>query len=672
MRISILVVLILLASPVQAAESSLVDLSGPWESASPEDAAAGRWSMGALPGTQTEVGEEGSSLLHLRRVVEVPPALRDQPLALTVGFGGVSYTVAVDGEKVGGSGRLSAQGGFQRSELVNTVHAVPIESTRDGAIEILLVTEMGVGFPEVRLSRGVRLLGPRELVTVAARESDLIYRTHRVWTYLGLALFLAAVAAWHLALWWRRRQLASYLWYAAYVSGFALFWLSQGLFRAGLWPFGHLQLASFTIAVLALVTTFGVQFCRRFLLGHPPRGAWLSVSRTFLVFAAVAVSGVFAVQVSRLAMVWFACAFSSPLLAALGPAFRKSRDARTIVAGFAVAAAGAASGMILPSRAALSVEMVGMMLPLLIVVSMAKALANRYAHDLEVLDATRLAALRFVPMEFLGVLGRASIETAERGDAVAIEATVMFSDLRGFSALSERLSAEETFALVNRYLGVMQPIIHAHGGVVASYLGDGIMALFPNGPADALRSAIVQIEALERFNADAAEPLEVGIGFHHGSLMLGTLGGPDHLECTLIGDTVNLAARVEGMTKQYGAPVLCTDAVVDAMGEVHELRLTELDLVRAKGKKEPVGLFELVDANRHEVRERKERLAPAFSSALSDYRAGRFERAEAGFTACARLAPDDRAVALFVERCRSLRDTNAARDWDGVWTLTSK
>ena len=176
-----------------------------------------------------------------------------------------------------------------------------------------------------------------------------------------------------------------------------------------------------------------------------------------------------------------------------------------------------------------------------------------------------VAYQRFVPRQFLGILDRKAITDAVVGDRAQREMTVLFSDIRQFTRLSARMGLGETFAFVNHYLGRMVPAIEAHHGIVDKYVGDAIMALFPRQADDALDAAVAMLHALAKWNeslaAEQLPPLQIGVGLHYGQVMMGMVGVQERMDCTVIGDAVNVAARISG-----GNPRLRTLIVVDLPG----------------------------------------------------------------------------------------------------------
>ena len=178
------------------------------------------------------------------------------------------------------------------------------------------------------------------------------------------------------------------------------------------------------------------------------------------------------------------------------------------------------------------------------------------------LEKIAAASARFVPREFLRFLKIESIVDARLGDSVQAEMTIMFADIRSFTSLSESMSPQQNFDFINSYLSRVGPVIRQYNGFIDKYIGDGIMALFPNRAEDAVQAAIemqhqVKIYNIHRQNS-GYQPISLGIGLHTGTLMLGTIGEAERMESTVISDAVNLASRVEGLTKLYGVGIVAS------------------------------------------------------------------------------------------------------------------
>jgi adenylate cyclase len=208
---------------------------------------------------------------------------------------------------------------------------------------------------------------------------------------------------------------------------------------------------------------------------------------------------------------------------------------------------------------------------------------------------------RFVPQKFLAVIAPEGIDRIEVGVGASRRITVLFSDIRGYTKMSEGMQPLEVFNLLNAYLARMGDEISRAGGFVDKYIGDAIMALFDDEHTDgALDAALGMRRTLRAFNADRASrglvTIEAGIGMHGGDVVMGTIGFSSKIESTVIGDAVNTASRIEGMTKEQGVATLVTDAIVDGLlhRDRYHLRLIS-DAVKVRGRAQPVALYELLD-----------------------------------------------------------------------------
>jgi class 3 adenylate cyclase len=282
---------------------------------------------------------------------------------------------------------------------------------------------------------------------------------------------------------------------------------------------------------------------------------------------------------------------------------------------------------------------------------------------------------RFVPREFLELLGRRSMVDVVLGDQTQRTMSILFSDIRSFTSISEHMSPNENFDFINRYLEFVAPAVLENGGFIDKYIGDAIMALFPGDADSALRGAIGLHAALARFNTEWTSaghaPLAIGAGVHTGPLMLGTIGFRERMDTTVIADAVNLAARMEGLTKQYGAGVLISGETKSAFTSPQSFSMRIVDRVMVKGKKKIVDIIECFDGDSPATLACKRSSLSAFESALADYTAGRFSVAAAAFeavsaAACGVTGSPDTAADLLSRRSRMLAGKPVPADWQGV------
>jgi len=264
---------------------------------------------------------------------------------------------------------------------------------------------------------------------------------------------------------------------------------------------------------------------------------------------------------------------------------------------------------------------------------------------------------RFVPNEFLKLLDKQSVTEINLGDQVEKEMTILFSDIRGFTGLSETLTPQDNFEFLNIYLGQMEPAISEHHGFIDKYVGDAIMALFPTKADDAVRSAIAMLIKLKRYNellkTANFEPIKIGIGINTGMLMLGTLGGQDRMDGTVISDSVNVAARVEGLTKIYGTALLITDNTYKKLNNVSEYSVRVIDKVKVKGKSQAVTVYEIFDADDSESLVLKQKTVVDFEQGFWLYHQKEYDQAKKLFDKVLEINPEDKAALVYSKRCRA-------------------
>ncbi len=267
-----------------------------------------------------------------------------------------------------------------------------------------------------------------------------------------------------------------------------------------------------------------------------------------------------------------------------------------------------------------------------------------------------LAVARFLPIGFLDQLGKGSIAEVRLGDAVRRDLTVMFSDIRDFTGLSERMSPEETIAFLNRVFGAAAPIVREHRGFIDKFIGDAIMAIFPESPEDALRCALAMRRRLKEYNADLAASgrpeIASGTGIHCGSVMLGAVGESQRIDGTVVSDAVNLAARVESLTKTYGAGIVISQDVLARLEDPTIYNYRFLDQVRVRGKSIPVSVYEFFDEDPPEIIEQKRASRRDFEEGVQLFHDGRYDEAGESFQRALMVYWGDVAAAHYLKQAR--------------------
>jgi adenylate cyclase len=256
--------------------------------------------------------------------------------------------------------------------------------------------------------------------------------------------------------------------------------------------------------------------------------------------------------------------------------------------------------------------------------------------------------------------------------------TVVFSDIRGFTTISEKLKPEELVALLNEYLTPMTDLVFRYEGTIDKYMGDAIMAFWgaplvqENHAELACRTALAMLEELHVLQKQWAERglpfLDIGIGLNSGMMSVGNMGSSQRFDYTVMGDNVNLGSRLEGINKEYRTNIICSEFTY---GKVDgKILCRELDAVRVKGKLEPVHIYEVL--GQAVERATFQPLIDAFAIGLKAYRDQRWADAEEQFKHCLELRPNDGPSLVYLDRVAMLRDDPPGENWDGVWVMKTK
>lgn len=292
------------------------------------------------------------------------------------------------------------------------------------------------------------------------------------------------------------------------------------------------------------------------------------------------------------------------------------------------------------------------------------------------LSALLQAYSRFIPPEYLTFLKRDSILDIQLGDHVSKEMAIMFSDIRSFTTLSEQMTPQENFDFVNAYLRRVSPEIRKHNGFIVKYLGDGMMAVFPDGVDDALQAGIAKINQIRVYNqhrqTEGYVPLTVGIGLHAGHMMVGMVGEINRMQADAVSDNVNLTARLEGLTKYYGVSLLISEDVIRKLEQPQQYSVRLLDRITVKGRQEPITIYEVLNAEIEAMRKLKLETLPMYQQGRHFYQEGDWPKAKACFEAILQINPADKTVRLYLERIRHLAQQTMSNHWNGVWAFTHK
>jgi class 3 adenylate cyclase len=310
--------------------------------------------------------------------------------------------------------------------------------------------------------------------------------------------------------------------------------------------------------------------------------------------------------------------------------------------------------------------------------AMAASLSRKVAGIAREVRRGRDVFRLFVPEQLLDKIAKEGLDSIKLGSVEEGKATVLFTDIRSFASIAENLSPGDTLAFLNSFMQRMQPIIHDHGGFICQFVGDEIMAIFymPEQGAAAVRAAIDMRMALETHNHErlsrGEQPIDAGIGVNTGRVILGTIGSEARMESCVIGDTVNLASRIQGLTKFYGVKVLISESTYRELQSPGQFHAREIDLVQVKGKSRPVAIYEIFDADSEELKALKRAALAPHERGLRYFRERGWEKARTEFEACLALSQEDSIARLYLERCEEYFNHPPGPEWNGVTVLHDK
>jgi adenylate cyclase len=287
---------------------------------------------------------------------------------------------------------------------------------------------------------------------------------------------------------------------------------------------------------------------------------------------------------------------------------------------------------------------------------------------------------KFVPQQFIDHITKSGSDHIELGYADEEDVAILFCDIRGFTGLSERMRPQELMGFLNSYFQRMNKPIHENRGFIDKFIGDAMMALFdhPGGNAedkaiDAINAAMDLRKALELYNIRRIRkgyvPINVGVGIHYGPVVMGTVGSDDRMDTTVIGDSVNIACRLESLAPKYGADIIVSAQVLEAMGDKFPIRTRLLDWVRVKGREAPIEIYEVISHLPHKEQEKRFSVQPKIAAGLACRINKEWETAIAHFEAALAIFPQDSLAKHHIDVCRIYQSMLLPVDWDGALTI---
>ncbi|MFW6366048.1 MAG: adenylate/guanylate cyclase domain-containing protein [Spirochaetota bacterium] len=261
------------------------------------------------------------------------------------------------------------------------------------------------------------------------------------------------------------------------------------------------------------------------------------------------------------------------------------------------------------------------------------------------------------------------------------ETTILFSDIRNFASISERLTPELTVDFLNYCFEEMNECIEKNNGLINKYIGDAVLGIFgnpvplENHTLHAITAAVNMRERREYLNRDLQSrnlpTVDFGIGIHSGEVIAGNIGSASRMEYTVVGDNVNIAARLEALTKIYGVNVIASGDAVSMLSNDTPLTCREIDYVRVKGKLNPVRIFEVVDAEGERRRKLKMNCLDTFTEGVKRYRNREFGSARKLFEECSEYMPFDKVSRMYIKRCDTLLNNPPSEKWSGIAVINA-
>ncbi|MCP4132209.1 MAG: adenylate/guanylate cyclase domain-containing protein [bacterium] len=284
----------------------------------------------------------------------------------------------------------------------------------------------------------------------------------------------------------------------------------------------------------------------------------------------------------------------------------------------------------------------------------------------EELAGLNVSYSRFVPHQFLSFLGHNSIVHVKQGDHVQKEMTVFFSDIRSFTTLSESMTPDDNFKFLNSYLSRVSPLIRDMNGFIDKFIGDAIMALFPETADSALQASISirnEVDSYNKFRAKAGYvPIDIGIALHTGILMLGTIGEENRMDSTVISDAVNLASRIEGLTKVFGSSIIISEETLSKLKNPDKYKFRYLGNVHVKGKNKSVKIFDVFDGDSKDIIHKKMKTLKEYETAIKHYFQKDFDEAHKRFKSVLKTNPEDMASLFYLKRAeKNMSKTNGKK-----------
>lgn len=651
------------------------------------------WKLVSVPGQWHMLGIKGIEIAWYRLHLHLSEDFRNTPLSIRVPVIADSHQLYVNGMLVGGSGVITAEGKIHQKSSQPGVYYLPEKILNFGGSNVLaLRVGDDVGWGGFVTS---------DFYFGNSNRIDRKFQRFVMWnTSIVLIVFFLGVYYFILYLYRRQEKIYFHFSLLALIASTVLL----GYYSFPYWVYDNFWFNHFIFhSGMNIIMVFALHYACAFFEYPINRIVRITEGICAILFLFLLLTPFNLLMLKFYAHVTFTIAL---ILDGLGfcylfyiivkSVWLKKLGARAIAIGGSIAILCFIND-ILGYLQIIDIRRMGTEGIVVFIVSISFAMATKFAEVYDETDRLNVslekshdqleehnkAFEKFVPRQFLNRIATEGVENIVLGKAEGDFITLLFSDIRSFTELSEKMSPQEILDFLNDYLKLMNEPIHAQLGFVDKFIGDAIMAIFDLPELSdeveaqkAIQAAIGMQEALKVYNQNFRDqaffPVHIGIGIHSGPVVIGTVGSEDRMDSTVLGDAVNLASRLEGLTKYYGSQIITSFETLSLLNDTSIFKGREIDRVRVKGKSDTVRLFEIFDAEAPEIRELKDKTRDYLLDGLAYREQRNWQKASQAFGTALEIYPGDQAVTRLMAYIDVLKTVDLPDDWDGSMRLLRK
>jgi len=652
-----------------------------------------KWEFLSVPGQWHMLGIKDIEMGWYRLHFSLSADFNQTPISIRVPVIADSHQLYINGKLVGGSGLISPGGKILKKSSQPGVYHIPGNSLNYGSLNVIAM-RIGddVGWGGVVTS---------DFYLGNSNRIDRKFQRFVMWN-TSIVLIIFFLGIYYFILYMYRRQEKTYIHFSmlAFIASLTLF----GYYSFPYWVFDNFWFTHFIFhSGINFALVFALFFGYAFFDFPYDRIIKITTGIYVLLLAVLLLTPLslsilkfYAHVTLTIALVLDGLCFCYLIFLILKSIRLKRLGARTMAVGATIAILCFIND-ILGYLQILDIRRLGTEGFVAFIVSISFAMALKFAEIYDETDRLNVSLEKshvqleehnktfekFVPRQFLDRIATEGVENIVLGRAEGDFITLLFSDIRSFTELSEQMTPQELLDFLNNYLKLMNEPIHAQLGFVDKFVGDAIMAIFdlPNltdavEAEKAIQAAIGMQEALKVYNQNFKDraffPINIGIGIHSGPVVIGTVGSEDRMDSTVLGDAVNLASRLEGLTKFYGSQIITSQETLSLLNDASVFQHREMDRVRVKGKSSTVTIFEIFDADPPEIRGLKEKTKEYLLEGRSYREQRKWDKATSALAAAREVFPEDKAVARLMSYIDELKVADLPDDWDGSIDLQDK